>query len=123
MLRKLGLTRSRKLIYIVWGERPRYYLVIIYCSYCSGAGIGMTEQLLDDYIQSVTPAIPLGRTGTADEIAKAIAFLAFGQSSLHHWQLTLRTAVRARSREWPVTWNWNASHRMSFLRRRICRIK
>jgi hypothetical protein len=38
----------------------------------------MTEQLLDDYIQSVTPAIPLCRTGTADEIAKAIAFRAFG---------------------------------------------
>jgi len=37
---------------------------------------GMTEQQLDDYTQSVTPAIPLGRTGTTDEIAKAVAFLA-----------------------------------------------
>jgi hypothetical protein len=46
----------------------RCYLVTIYCS---GARPGMTEQLLDDYIQSVTPAIPVGRTGTADEIANA----------------------------------------------------
>ena len=38
--------------------------------------LGMTEQQVDDYIQSVTPAIPLGRTGTTDEIAKAVAFLA-----------------------------------------------
>jgi len=27
------------------------------------------------------PAIPLGRTGTANEIAKAVAFRAFGESS------------------------------------------
>ena len=43
--------------------------------------LGMTEQQLDDYIQSVTPAIPLGRTGTTDEIAKAVAFLASDESS------------------------------------------
>jgi NAD(P)-dependent dehydrogenase (short-subunit alcohol dehydrogenase family) len=43
--------------------------------------LGMTEQQLNDYIQSVTPAIPLGRTGTADEIAKAVAFLASDESS------------------------------------------
>ncbi|MBN9663849.1 MAG: glucose 1-dehydrogenase [Acidobacteria bacterium] len=43
--------------------------------------LGMTEQQLDDYIRSVTPAIPLGRTGTADEIAKAVAFLASDESS------------------------------------------
>jgi NAD(P)-dependent dehydrogenase (short-subunit alcohol dehydrogenase family) len=41
----------------------------------------MTEQQLDDYIKSVTPAIPLGRTGTRDEIAKAVAFLASDESS------------------------------------------
>ena len=41
----------------------------------------MTQQQLDDYIQSVTPAIPLGRTGTTDEIAKAVAFLASDESS------------------------------------------
>ncbi len=43
--------------------------------------LGMTEQQLEDYIQSVTPAIPLGRTGTTDEIAKAVAFLASDESS------------------------------------------
>ena len=43
--------------------------------------LGMTEQQLDDYIQSVTPAIPLGRTGTTDEIARAVAFLASDESS------------------------------------------
>ena len=96
----------------------RCYLVTIYCS---GARPGMTEQLLDDYIQSVTPAIPLGRTGTADEIAKAVAFRAFGESSyISGSELFGR---RSGPREWPVTWNWKASHRLSFLRRRICRIK
>jgi NAD(P)-dependent dehydrogenase (short-subunit alcohol dehydrogenase family) len=43
--------------------------------------LGMTEQQLDDYIRPVTPAIPLGRTGTTDEIAKAVAFLASDESS------------------------------------------
>jgi NAD(P)-dependent dehydrogenase (short-subunit alcohol dehydrogenase family) len=43
--------------------------------------LGMTKQQLDDYIQSVTSAIPLGRTGTTDEIAKAVAFLASNESS------------------------------------------
>jgi NAD(P)-dependent dehydrogenase (short-subunit alcohol dehydrogenase family) len=43
--------------------------------------LGMTEQQLDDFIQSVIPAIPLGRTGTPDEIAKAVAFLASAESS------------------------------------------
>jgi NAD(P)-dependent dehydrogenase (short-subunit alcohol dehydrogenase family) len=43
--------------------------------------LGMTEQHLDDYIQSVTPAIPPGRTGTTDEIAKAVAFLASDESN------------------------------------------
>ena len=41
----------------------------------------MTEQQVDDYISSVTPAIPLGRTGTTDEIARAVAFLASDESS------------------------------------------
>jgi NAD(P)-dependent dehydrogenase (short-subunit alcohol dehydrogenase family) len=43
--------------------------------------LGMTEQQQNDYIQSVTPAIPLGRTGTTEEIAKAVAFLASDESS------------------------------------------
>jgi NAD(P)-dependent dehydrogenase (short-subunit alcohol dehydrogenase family) len=43
--------------------------------------LGMTVQQLDDYIESVTPVIPLGRTGTTDEIAKAVAFLVSDESS------------------------------------------
>ena len=43
--------------------------------------LGMTERQQDDYIQSVISAIPLGRTGTTDEIAKAVAFLASDESS------------------------------------------
>src|SRR5579872_3154354 len=43
--------------------------------------LGMTQQQLDDYIQAVTPAIPLGRTGTTDEVAKTVAFLASDESS------------------------------------------
>jgi NAD(P)-dependent dehydrogenase (short-subunit alcohol dehydrogenase family) len=43
--------------------------------------LGMTAQQLDDYIQSVIPAIPLGRTGTTNEIAKAVAFLVSDESS------------------------------------------
>ena len=43
--------------------------------------LGLTQQQVDDYIQSVTPAIPLGRTGAPDEIAKAVAFLASDESS------------------------------------------
>jgi len=43
--------------------------------------LGMSAQQQNDYIQSVTPAIPLGRTGTPDEIAKAVAFLASDESS------------------------------------------
>ena len=72
-------------------------------------------------VQSVTPAIQLGRTGTADEVAKAVAFLAFRESSyISGSELFGR---RSGPREWPVTWNWKASHQLSFLRRRICRIK
>jgi NAD(P)-dependent dehydrogenase (short-subunit alcohol dehydrogenase family) len=43
--------------------------------------LGMTERQQDDYIQSVIPTIPSGRTGTTDEIAKAVAFLASDESS------------------------------------------
>src|SRR6202050_1561249 len=43
--------------------------------------LGMTERQLVDYIQSVTPGIPMGRTGTTNEVAKAVAFLASDESS------------------------------------------
>lgn len=43
--------------------------------------LGMTERQMDDFIRSVTPAIPLGRTGTTDEVARAVAFLASEESS------------------------------------------
>ena len=43
--------------------------------------LGMTKQQLDEYIQFVIPAIPLGRTGTTEEIARAVAFLASDESS------------------------------------------
>ena len=41
----------------------------------------MTEQQVQDYIKSVTPGTPLGRTRTTDEVAKAVAFLASDESS------------------------------------------
>lgn len=44
-------------------------------------GLGMSEEQVQGYVQSVLPAIPLGRTGTVDEIAKAVAFLASDESS------------------------------------------
>jgi NAD(P)-dependent dehydrogenase (short-subunit alcohol dehydrogenase family) len=47
----------------------------------------MTERQLNDDIQSVTPAIPLGRTGTTDEFTPPAAN--------SPW-----TAVRARSEDW-----------------------
>ena len=61
--------------------------------------LGMTDQQMDDYISSVTPAIPLGRTGTrmrppgrsrSSPPTKAATSRVVNSS----W-----TAVRARSRE------------------------
>ena len=47
----------------------------------------MTEGLADlgeEYIQSMTSSIPLGRLGTVDEIGYAALFLATDEAALHH---------------------------------------
>ncbi len=41
----------------------------------------MTEQQVDRFVQGSIGNIPLGRAGTADEIAKAVVFLASDDSS------------------------------------------
>ena len=41
----------------------------------------MTEEQVKQYADSVVDKIPLGRTGTLDEIAKAVSFLASDESS------------------------------------------
>ena len=41
----------------------------------------MTEDQVKQYADSVVGNIPLGRTGTLDEIAKAVSFLASDESS------------------------------------------
>jgi NAD(P)-dependent dehydrogenase (short-subunit alcohol dehydrogenase family) len=44
-------------------------------------GLGMTPDQVDQFVQSRIGDIPLGRTGTTDEIAKAVSFLASDDSS------------------------------------------
>lgn len=43
--------------------------------------LGMTQEQVDQYVQSSIDSIPSGRPGTADEIAKAVSFLASEDSS------------------------------------------
>jgi NAD(P)-dependent dehydrogenase (short-subunit alcohol dehydrogenase family) len=43
--------------------------------------LGMDEQQIKQYADSVVGKIPLGRTGSLDEIAKAVSFLASDESS------------------------------------------
>lgn len=43
--------------------------------------LGMTEEQIKQYADSVVCDIPLGRTGTLDEIAKVVSFLASDESS------------------------------------------
>jgi NAD(P)-dependent dehydrogenase (short-subunit alcohol dehydrogenase family) len=43
--------------------------------------LGMTQEQVDQYVQSSIGSIPLGRPGTTDEIAKAVSFLASDESS------------------------------------------
>ena len=43
--------------------------------------LGMTEEQVKQYADSVVGNIPLGRTGTLDEIAKVVSFLASDESS------------------------------------------
>jgi NAD(P)-dependent dehydrogenase (short-subunit alcohol dehydrogenase family) len=41
----------------------------------------VTEEQIQQYAGSVVSKIPLGRTGTLDEVAKMVSFLAFKESS------------------------------------------
>jgi NAD(P)-dependent dehydrogenase (short-subunit alcohol dehydrogenase family) len=43
--------------------------------------LGMTEEQIKEYADSVADKIPLGRTGTLDEVAKVVSFLASDESS------------------------------------------
>jgi NAD(P)-dependent dehydrogenase (short-subunit alcohol dehydrogenase family) len=42
---------------------------------------GMTEEQIKQYVDSIVGNIPLGRTGTLDEVAKVVSFLASDESS------------------------------------------
>jgi NAD(P)-dependent dehydrogenase (short-subunit alcohol dehydrogenase family) len=44
-------------------------------------GLGLSEQQIKEMTDAAVPRIPLGRTGTPDEIAKAVSFLASDDAS------------------------------------------
>jgi NAD(P)-dependent dehydrogenase (short-subunit alcohol dehydrogenase family) len=44
-------------------------------------GLGLSEQQIKEFTDSAIPRIPMGRTGTPDEIAKAVSFLASDDAS------------------------------------------
>src|SRR5207248_5576812 len=44
-------------------------------------GLGMSEQQVEEFKKNIVAAVPLGRMGSADEIAKAAVFLASDDSS------------------------------------------
>jgi NAD(P)-dependent dehydrogenase (short-subunit alcohol dehydrogenase family) len=43
--------------------------------------LGMSDEQVDQFVQSALPNIPLGRAGTSEEMAKAVTFLASADSS------------------------------------------
>ena len=43
--------------------------------------LGLTDEQIKQYTDSAVDKIPLGRTGTLDEVAKVVSFLASGESS------------------------------------------